>query len=395
MHDFADELGRMGAARRDGAGRARQEGRAHGRGTGGAGCRRHRQVDPALSGVVEVFDDVIADPGKDGTNLDGPFAGLPFLMKDLGPTMKGRLQEMGSLLMRGNRATADTFLTGKIRQAGLNLIGRTTTPEFGVCSSAENPGRLRHPQSLEHRLHHLRLVGGQRRDGRGRRGADRACDRRRRLDPHSRRRQRQYRPEGVARRVLAGAAYVGSHWARLDPGLPVAFGTRHRRFRRRLPRPRARRIHAVSGRRRALHGADHSAIPQLRIALSHQWGDYRATPQIAAELERVGRFLEGLGHHVEYACPRSTIAPPSRRRPRATSAISRVVIGNMLAAHGLERPPADLIEPVNIRIWEAAGTRLCRAGADAGGVQHHLARLWRVLREVGLHPDADHGAADA
>jgi Asp-tRNA(Asn)/Glu-tRNA(Gln) amidotransferase A subunit family amidase len=76
---------------------------------------------------------------EDGTNLDGPFAGLPFLMKDLGPTMKERLQEMGSLIMRGNRATADTFLTAKMRAAGLNLIGRTTTPEFGVCSSAENP----------------------------------------------------------------------------------------------------------------------------------------------------------------------------------------------------------------------------------------------------------------
>ena len=33
----------------------------------------------------------------------------------------------------------DSFLTGRMRQAGLNLIGRTTTPEFGVCSSAENP----------------------------------------------------------------------------------------------------------------------------------------------------------------------------------------------------------------------------------------------------------------
>jgi Asp-tRNA(Asn)/Glu-tRNA(Gln) amidotransferase A subunit family amidase len=41
----------------------------------------------------------------------------------------------------------------------------------------------------------------------------------------------------------------------------------------------------------------------LKIALSHQWGDYRATPQIASELERVGRFLEGLGHHVDYALP--------------------------------------------------------------------------------------------
>src|SRR6195256_97328 len=97
------------------------------------------RVDPALSGVVELFDDAIDSPAANGTNLDGPFAGLPLLIKDLGPTMKGRLQEMGSLLMRGNRASADTFLTSKMRQAGLNLIGRTTTPEFGVCSSADNP----------------------------------------------------------------------------------------------------------------------------------------------------------------------------------------------------------------------------------------------------------------
>lgn len=40
------------------------------------------KVNPALSGVVELFEDVIADPAKDGANLAGPFAGLPFLMKD-------------------------------------------------------------------------------------------------------------------------------------------------------------------------------------------------------------------------------------------------------------------------------------------------------------------------
>src|SRR5262249_54240882 len=96
-------------------------------------------VNPALSGVVELFDDAIASPAGNRTNLEGPFAGLPFLMKDLRPTMPGRLQGMGSLLMRGNRATVDPFLTGRMRQSGLNLIGRTTTPEFGVCSSADNP----------------------------------------------------------------------------------------------------------------------------------------------------------------------------------------------------------------------------------------------------------------
>ena len=69
---------------------------------------------------------------------DGIFAGVPCLIKDLGPTLKGRRQEFGSAIMQGNRPVQDAFLTTKIRHAGLNLIGRSTTPEFGVCSAAEN-----------------------------------------------------------------------------------------------------------------------------------------------------------------------------------------------------------------------------------------------------------------
>ena len=87
----------------------------------------------------EVLDDAVDDPLIDGMNPLGAFKGVPFLMKDLGPTMKGRLQEMGSRFMQGQRANADSLLTQKMRAAGLNIIGRTSTPEFGVCSSAENP----------------------------------------------------------------------------------------------------------------------------------------------------------------------------------------------------------------------------------------------------------------
>ena len=46
--------------------------------------------------MVEVFEDVVADPLRDGMDAAGPFAGVPYLMKDLGPTLAGRLQEMGS-----------------------------------------------------------------------------------------------------------------------------------------------------------------------------------------------------------------------------------------------------------------------------------------------------------
>src|SRR5947209_2608020 len=58
------------------------------------------KMNPALDAVVEVFDDVVADPLKDGMNPGGAFAGVPYLMKDLGPTLKGRLQEFGSMMMR-------------------------------------------------------------------------------------------------------------------------------------------------------------------------------------------------------------------------------------------------------------------------------------------------------
>ena len=75
------------------------------------------KVDPAINAVVEVFADVVADPLKDGMNAAGPFAGVPYLMKDLGPTLAGRKQEMGALLMMGHVAQEDAFLTTKIATA--------------------------------------------------------------------------------------------------------------------------------------------------------------------------------------------------------------------------------------------------------------------------------------
>ena len=42
------------------------------------------KVNPALSAVVELFDDAIESPRANQVNLDGPFAGLPFPLIDFG-----------------------------------------------------------------------------------------------------------------------------------------------------------------------------------------------------------------------------------------------------------------------------------------------------------------------
>ena len=354
------------------------------------------KVDPALSAVVEIFEDAVTDPGTDGTALDGPFAGLPFLMKDLGPTMQGRLQEMGSLMMRGNRATADTFMTTKMRGAGLNLIGRTTTPEFGVCSSAENPAVYvtRNPWNTDYTtcgssagsaamvaagavpIAHATDGGGSIRIPAGVNGniglkVSRGVFS---LSPLLSDLSGLVSIQGCQSRTVRDTAAFVDACRGPAPGEFMPFWS--------SPEPYTRMIARDPGR--------------LKIALSYKWGDYQATPQIAAELQKVGRFLEGLGHHVDYALPELDYREAFAAQTTCYISNFAIVIGNMLAARGLEQPPADLIEPVNIRIWEAwPAHQLCRPGAHAGGVQHDLARFRRVLRGLGHHPDPDHGIADA
>jgi amidase len=311
------------------------------------------RTNPTLSAVVEVFDDVVADPTKDGLNPGGAFAGVPFLMKDLGPTLKGRLQEMGSLLMRGNRAEADTYLTSRFRQAGLNLMGRTTTPEFGVCSSAENPAVYvtRNPWNTDYTtcgssagtaamvaagvvpMSHATDGGGSIRIPAGVNG-------------------------NIGLKPSRGVFSIAPHASDLT-GLVSIQGCHSRTV-----RDTAAFVDACRG------GAPGEFMPywmpaepygelirrdpgRLKIAMSHEWGDYRATPHIAAELERVGRFLEGLGHHVDWALPDVDLRAAFAAQTTCYISNFAQTISNLIAPMGLERPPADLVEPVNIRIWEA------------------------------------------
>ncbi|MBK8767702.1 MAG: amidase [Burkholderiaceae bacterium] len=310
-------------------------------------------TNPALSAVVEVFEDVVADPLRDGMNPEGAFAGVPYLMKDLGPTLKGRLQEMGSLLMRGNRAGADSHLTGRIRQAGLNIIGRSTTPEFGVCSSAENPAVYitRNPWDLDFTtcgssagtaamvaagvlpLSHATDGGGSIRIPAGVNGNIGLKPSRGvfSIAPAASDLTGLVSTQGCQSRSVRDTAAFVDHCRGGAPGEFMPYW---------MPaEPYVELIRRDPGR--------------LRIALSHEWGDYRATPHIAAELARVGRFLEGLGHQVDWALPEVDFRAAFAAQTTCYISNFAQTISNLLAPLGLERPPADRVEPINIKIWEA------------------------------------------
>ncbi|WP_323154969.1 amidase [Pseudomonas alvandae] len=101
------------------------------------------QLNPRINAIVEVWED---EPEA----ATGPFAGVPFLVKDLGLTRKGRLNELGSRLAAGCVAEGDSNLMARLRQAGLVTLGRTSTPELAASTTTEAvfSGPTRNPWAL-------------------------------------------------------------------------------------------------------------------------------------------------------------------------------------------------------------------------------------------------------
>jgi amidase len=68
---------------------------------------------------------------------DGPFAGVPFLLKDLGAEMKGVPEAMGSRAFRRWVPDETAWPVQRYLDAGLVVCGRTNTPEFGNHCATE------------------------------------------------------------------------------------------------------------------------------------------------------------------------------------------------------------------------------------------------------------------
>jgi amidase len=96
----------------------------------------------ALNGDVNAVIHPLFDEGLEaarGELPDGPFKGVPFLLKDLGAAFAGQPLHMGMgyLKERDFRAPVDTYLAQRFRAAGLVTIGKTNLPEAGILPTTE------------------------------------------------------------------------------------------------------------------------------------------------------------------------------------------------------------------------------------------------------------------
>jgi amidase len=81
----------------------------------------------------------------------GPFAGVPFLLKDIFQDYAGARTTMGTVALKDNVATTTSAYVERCRRAGLVIIGATTTPELGLKATTETTlhGATRNPWNLD------------------------------------------------------------------------------------------------------------------------------------------------------------------------------------------------------------------------------------------------------
>ncbi len=114
-----------------------------------AAIERIERLNPALNAVVTtVFDRARREVA---TGLpDGPFTGVPYLLKDLAAEDGGVRFTEGSAFLRDNVSVHDQELVVRLRRAGLVILGKTNTPEFGLQPTVEPAlfGPTRNPWDL-------------------------------------------------------------------------------------------------------------------------------------------------------------------------------------------------------------------------------------------------------
>jgi len=101
-----------------------------------AAIERIERLNPILNAVVTPMYEQARAAAMGGL-ANGPFVGVPFLLKDLGAPFDGVRMTMASAFMRNFIPDHDSELVARLKRAGLIIVGKTNAPELGILPTTE------------------------------------------------------------------------------------------------------------------------------------------------------------------------------------------------------------------------------------------------------------------
>jgi amidase len=313
----------------------------------------------------------------------GPLAGVPFLLKDLGASLAGAREAMGSRALRDHVATHTAWIVERYLAAGLVVFGKTNTPEWGNHCTTEPSlfGRTANPWSADitpggssggsAAVVSAGVVpaasGG---DGTGSIRVPASCCGLVGLKP--RRARTSFAPSG---HLLEGLAVehaltrtVRDSAALLDAVTGGAPGDPYN-----APLPAQPFLRAVG----------QTPPPQRILIATHSPFPAPPTdPRVAAAVESAGRALESIGHHVEPGAP-SFDHDAVADAIAVLHNVSNVQLYNFAKSHLGRDPRADEFEPSSWVMMREGFTTAGVAYADAIDTIHAQTR--RFVAGMGAH----------
>ena len=94
------------------------------------------KLNPELNAVICTTYEMALKAAKEDLP-DGPFKGVPFLLKDIGPAVAGVPMCKGSRFYKGFEPDHDSEMVKRFRSSGLIFLGKTNTPEYGLLPITE------------------------------------------------------------------------------------------------------------------------------------------------------------------------------------------------------------------------------------------------------------------
>ncbi len=266
-----------------------------------AAIARIERLNPQLNAVIHPLFDKARAAAASPELPDGPFRGVPFLVKDAVCHTAGDPYHLGMRFLKERKyvADADTELARRFRAAGFVFVGKTNTPELAMSATTEPLayGATRNPWSLD------RSTGG----SSGGSAAAVAAG----LAPVA-----HANDMGGSIRIPASCCgLVGLKPTRARSTLAPDFGEywgplTHEHVVTRSVRDSAAVLDAISG---PASGDPYTAPPprgsfasevgvdpgSLRIGFSTETSVCTVDPQVVEAVERTAAWLEELGHRVE------------------------------------------------------------------------------------------------